>query len=64
MALPFYRGFYQVARVLSEPAVKLVKRIHTINPPIGTYHDFLVGFGRSYYRFERIISNEKVTKYL
>lgn len=62
MAITFYRAFFQVGRVMSEPAVKLLKRIHMLNPPIGAYGDFLILFGRFWHRFERILSYNKMGK--
>jgi hypothetical protein len=33
-----------------------------LNPPIGAYGDFLILFGRFWYRFERILSYNKMGK--
>lgn len=60
MAITFYRAFFQVARVASEPAVKLLKRIHMLNPPIGRYGNFLITFGKYWYTFEKLVSYNKL----
>lgn len=59
MAISFYRAFFQTARVASEPAIKIIKRIHMNSHSMGAHEDFLIGFGRVWHRFERMLTYNK-----